>query len=161
MMRDRVCTRSFSTRHLDIVMQSSRTQKPIASLSNTAQSSISWKNCHLSSYNYYYYWLYQLLKFVIPNNIRIISKDHNWDPCYKKQEIWLLFEKPARFCNIFSAHCTTIMLPTTATTSEATHCRLSDNIPIIMESTMTTTSKSFFSVFAMAPIQFHTHLFYY
>ena len=33
MMRDRVCTRSFSTRHLDIVMQSSRTQKPIASLS--------------------------------------------------------------------------------------------------------------------------------
>ena len=50
---------------------------------------------------YYYYWLYQLLKFVIPNNIRIISKDHSWDPCYKKQEIWLLFEKPARFA-IFS-----------------------------------------------------------
>ena len=59
--------------------------------------------------------------------------------------------KTSTFCNIFPAHCTTIMLPTTATTSEATHCRLSDNIPIIMESTMTTTSKSFFFCFCNGP----------
>ena len=102
--------------------------------------------------------------------IRIISKDTFVTKSKRRRIVNLMsnytssdfsVRKTSTFYNFFPAHCTTIILPTTATTSEATHCRLSDNIPIIMESTMTTTSKTFFSVFAMAPIQFHTHHFFY
>ena len=100
-------------------------------------------------------------------------KDHNCDKQknLKRGIVNLMFiitrqvtsvRKISKFCNIFPAHCTTIMLPTTATTSEATHCRLSDNIPIIMESTMTTTSKSFFFCFCNGPNPIpHPPFFYY
>ena len=99
-------------------------------------------------------------------------KDHNCDKQknLKRGIVNLMFiitrqvtsvRKISKFCNIFPAHCTTIMLPTTATTSEATHCRLSDNIPIIMESTMTTTSKSFFFLFLQWPQSNSTPTFFY
>ena len=92
--------------------------------------------------------------------IRIISKDTIVTKSKRRRIVNLMsnytssdfsVRKTSTFYNFFPAHCTTIMLPTTATTSEATHCRLSDNIPIIMESTMTTTSKSFFFLFLQWP----------
>ena len=97
---------------------------------------------------------------MIPNYIRIISKDTFVTKSKRRRIVNLMsnytssdfsVRKTSTFYNFFPAHCTTIMLPTTATTSEATHCRLSDNIPIIMESTMTTTSKSFFFCFCNGP----------